>query len=163
MERLDVISAGDLRLGYMRCIRTASKGEGQMNPKDPAVRKALAAVLSLRRHQNCGACGVTDALEFVVRDRLWKVHCRAADVLCMACFLARLGRPLGADDLEDVPCNEIWRAALAELQRPTPACAVGYLTADLFAGGLDGLHNDARDWLIDQASCAVKALRTASK
>ena len=84
-------------------------------------------------------------------------------MLCMACFLARLGRPLGADDLEDVPCNDIWLAALTELQRPTPAHEVVYLAADVFAGGLEGLHKDARDWLIDQASCAVKALRTAAK
>ena len=62
MERLDVISAGDLRVGFMRCIRTASKGEGQMNAKDPGVRKALAAVLSPRRHHTCGVCAVTDAL-----------------------------------------------------------------------------------------------------
>ncbi len=49
---------------------------------------------------------------FMIKDTLWLQYCRDDELLCMTCFIYRLGRRLRKSDLKAAPCNDDWKEAI---------------------------------------------------
>ena len=51
-------------------------------------------------------------VDYMLKDEVWETQCHGAHFLCLPCFEARRGAPIGPEDLKDVWANEELRRRL---------------------------------------------------
>ena len=60
----------------------------------------------IKHHNNynqCQDCGVRPFTPYMIRNGLWQQVSNGCNLLCLPCFVKRLGRPLHMDDFH--PCQ----------------------------------------------------------
>lgn len=74
------------------------------------VEKILCYTKNMNKKYHCIICDEKEPFMFMVRDYLWKQYMVEEErkrIICLACFVKRLGRKIYLDELMDAPINQI--------------------------------------------------------